>query len=283
MTALSKMAIAIAAIAFSAHATAQGVSGTMAGAPPLITFYENEGFQGRSFETARSIADMERAGFNDRASSLVVIGDRWEVCESLRYRGQCKVLRQGRYPSLAAMGLNDSVSSVRLVRGNAWIDDSRYAPAPLPVYDNRRRRNERSYEANVTSVRAVVGTPEQRCWIEKEAVPQNPSSVSIPGALIGAVLGGVLGHQVGGGTGKTMATVGGAVAGGAAGSQVGRLGIGNSPAQTRDVQRCDAVPTDAKPDHWDVTYDFRGQEHRMQTTTPPGSTVTVNERGEPRA
>jgi uncharacterized protein YcfJ len=282
MIVMNKIALAIAAAAFSGYAAAQASPST-AGGPPLITFYENESFQGRSFETGRQIANMERSGLNNRTSSLVVIGDRWEVCESVKYRGTCKVLRQGRYPSLAAMGLNDSVSSVRLVSGNARIDDSRYAPAPIPVYDNRRRRNERRYEANVTSVRAVVGTPEQRCWIEKEAVPQNASTVSIPGALIGAVLGGVLGHQVGGGSGNTIATIGGAVAGGAAGSQVGRLGIGNPPAQTRDVQRCDPVTTDVKPDHWDVTYDFRGQEHHMQTTTPPGSTVTVNERGEPRA
>jgi hypothetical protein len=31
-----------------------------------------------------------------------------------------------------------------------------------------------------------------------------------------------------------------------------------------------------------VTYAFRGVEHRMQTTVPPGPTVTVNEQGEPR-
>ena len=115
-------------------------------------------------------------------------------------------------------------------------------------------------------------------------MPQTATSnISIPGALIGAVIGGVLGHQVGSGSGNTAATIGGAVVGGAAGSQVGRLGIGNQQPQTRDVQRCDTVSSEAKPDHWDVTYDFRGQEHRIQTTTPPGPTVTVNERGEPRA
>lgn len=251
-------------------------------ASPLITFYDNEGFQGRAFNTGRQVVNMERAGFNDRASSVVVIGDRWEVCESSQFRGKCTVLRQGRYPSLTATGLN-RVSSVRLVSGSARIDDSRYAPAPLPVYDDRRRRNERTYEAKVTSVRAVLGTPEQRCWIEKEALPASASNVSIPGALIGAVIGGVLGHQVGSGSGNTAATIGGAVVGGAAGSQVGRLGIGTPQAQTRDVQRCDTVSSEAKPDYWDVTYDFRGQEHRIQTLTPPGSTVTVNERGEPRA
>ena len=38
----------------------------------------------------------------------------------------------------------------------------------------------------------------------------------------------------------------------------------------------------ARPDYWDVSYDFRGTEHHVQMATPPGPTITVNERGEPR-
>jgi uncharacterized protein YcfJ len=177
------------------------------------------------------------------------------------------------------MGLNDRISSVRDVGRNAQFDDNRYAPAPVAVYDNRRRNDERLYEANVTSVRAMVGTPEQRCWVEQEQVPQDRSQINVPGAIIGAVIGGVLGHQVGGGRGNDIATVGGAVAGGAVGANVGR----GQQTQTQDVQRCENAASQARPDHWDVTYNFRGQEHRMQMTTRPGPTVTVNERGEPRA
>ena len=248
-----------------------------------IIFYENEGFTGRSFTANQQVGNFDRYGFNDRASSVVVLGARWEVCEDIRFAGRCVVLRPGRYSSLAAMGLNDRVSSVRLVIPNARVEDNRYAPAPVAVYDNRRRNNERMYEAPVTSVRAVVGPPEQRCWIEREQVSQNPTSnLNVPGALIGAVIGGVLGHQVGGGRGKDIATVGGALAGGAVGANVGRTG-GGPQVQARDVQRCESVPSQANPDHWDVTYNFRGQEHRIQVTTPPGPTVTVNDQGEPRA
>ena len=269
MNTIMKSAVAAAALALSAHAAAE------------VVFYESERFQGQTFTAAREIRNLERAGMNDRASSAVVVGERWEVCEDRGFRGNCMVLRPGRYPSLSAMGLNDRVSSVRMISANARIDESRYAQAPQPVYDNRRRRNERRYEANVTSVRAIAGTPEQRCWMEKEAV--QGSNISIPGALVGAVLGGILGHQVGSGSGNTIATVGGAVAGGAAGSQAGRLGIGGQQAQTRDVQRCDTNAANQRPDHWDVTYEFRGQQHRVQMTTPPGQTISVNERGEPRA
>jgi uncharacterized protein YcfJ len=246
-----------------------------------ITFYEREGFQGRSFTADKEIRNFERYGFNDRASSAVVVGDRWEVCEDVRFGGRCVVLRPGRYPSLAAMGLNDRVSSVRELDRNARIEDRRYAPAPVAAGDYNRRRDERVYEASVTSVRAVVGPPGQRCWVEREQVVQERSNV-VPGAIVGGLIGGILGHQIGNGRGNDIATVGGAVGGAVVGANVGRANSGQQTA-AQDVQRCESVPSQARSDLWDVTYTFRGQEHRMQMTSPPGPTVTVNERGEPRA
>ena len=246
-----------------------------------VTFYEGEGFAGRSFTTLESVGNFERHGFNDRASSVMVQGGRWEVCEDARYSGRCVVLRPGRYPSLAAMGLNDRVSSVRSVGRDARLDDNRYAPAPVIAHDYRRDSNERVYEANVTSVRAVVGSPEQRCWVEREQVVPEQSNTNIPAAIAGAVIGGILGHQVGDGRGKDLATAGGAVAGGLIGANIGR-DSGGQQASPQNVQRCTNAPSQARPDYWDVTYNFRGQQHRVQMTSPPGNTVTVNERGEPR-
>jgi uncharacterized protein YcfJ len=245
-----------------------------------ITFYESERFGGRPFTTEQSIGNLERSGFNNRASSAVVRGETWQVCDGPGFSGRCVVLRPGDYASLSAMGLNDSISSVRSVNRDARRDDNRYAPAPAAAYDYRRRDNEQLYEANVTSVRAVVGTPQQRCWVEQEQIPQDRRAANVPGAIAGAVIGGILGHQIGRGSGRDIATVGGAVAGGALGSQVGG---GSQQARTQDVQRCESAPSAARPDYWDVTYNFRGQEHRVQMTSPPGPTVTVNELGEPRA
>jgi uncharacterized protein YcfJ len=272
MNAILRTALVVAGVAIATQAAAQ------------VTFYEREGFEGRTFTTDRQVGNLERYGFNDRASSVVVLSDRWEVCEDARFNGRCVVLRPGRYPSLAAMGMNNRVSSVRDVSRNARIDDNRYAPAPAPVAvgEYNRRNNERLYEANVTSVHAVVGPPEQRCWVEREQVVQERSKANVPGAVAGAVIGGILGHQIGNGRGNDLATVGGAVAGAAVGANVGRDG-GGQQVQTQDVQRCENTPSQARPDHWDVTYDFRGQEHRVQMTAPPGATITVNERGEPRA
>ena len=148
--------------------------------------------------------------------------------------------------------------------------------------DYRRRNQERLYEAEVTSVRAVVGPNSgQRCWIEREEVVQQPQR-NIPGAIAGAVIGGILGHQIGNGSGRDIATVGGAVACAAVGSNVGRNGYGNQP-QTQEVQRCtQASNRGGQPDYWDVTYSFRGVGHRVQMTSQPGRTILVNGNGEPR-
>lgn len=246
-----------------------------------VTFYEHEGFAGQSFSSNTRVEDFQRQNFNDRASSVVVHAGQWEVCENSNFRGRCFVLRPGQYPSLASMGLNDRVSSVRMMNSNGRIEENRYAPAPVAAMDYRRRYNERLFEANVTSVRAVVGPPQQRCWVEQEQISQDTAKTNVPAAIAGAVIGGILGHQVGGGAGKDLATVGGAVAGAAIGANAGR----NNPPQsvTQNVQRCESVPSQARPEFWDVTYNFRGQAHRVQLTAPPGPTVTVNEQGEPRS
>jgi uncharacterized protein YcfJ len=249
-----------------------------------VTFFEQEGFGGRTFTTSQPVRNFKRFGFNDTASSVVVAGDRWEVCDSPRFEGRCAVLRPGRYPSLASMGLNDRVSSVQAVSPTARIEDNRYAPMPVvaaPPADQRyrRRQNERVHQADVTSVRAVMGTPEQRCWVERTEAPQPQAKTNVPGAVIGAVIGGILGHQVGGGSGKDLATAGGAIGGGLLGANVGR--IAGAPV-TQDVRRCENV-TNQTPSYYDVTYSFRGVEHRVQTALPPGRTIAVNDKGEPRA
>ncbi len=243
-----------------------------------ITFYENASFQGRTFTTEQQVGNFQRYGFNDRASSAIVLGERWEVCDDAWFHGGCVVLRPGKYPSFSAMGLNDRVSSVRIVEGNARIENNRYSPAPVPLYEGRQRTHEKVFQANVTSVHAVVGTPEKKCWVEREQITPDRSDANIPGAIAGAFIGGILGHQVGGGHGKDIATVGGAVAGAAVGANIGRNG---QQASTQDIQRCENVPNQARPDYWDVTYNFRGQEHRVQMKVQPGSTINVNEQGEP--
>jgi uncharacterized protein YcfJ len=174
------------------------------------------------------------------------------------------------------MNMNGRISSVRPAD-----DQARYgAPPPIagaPAYQYYQRPNEVLYDAQVTSVHAVFGPPEQRCWVERQQVYAD-NRPNVAGAVIGGVLGGVLGHQIGGGRGRDVATAGGAVAGAAIGANVGREG----GLYDRDVQRCENVSTNGSPDYWDVTYNFRGIEHRVQLSAPPGPTIAVNASGEPR-
>lgn len=119
MNTLLGSALAVAAMAISAHAAAQ------------VTFYEREAFEGRSFTTKHPIGNFGSSGFHDRAASADVFGERWEVCDGARFSGQCVILRPGRYPTLASMRLDNRIASVRTVRRDARIDANRNAPAPV--------------------------------------------------------------------------------------------------------------------------------------------------------
>ena len=241
-----------------------------------IVFYEQEGFRGRTFAANGTVNNLDGTGFNDRASSAIVQGGEWQICEDAYFRGRCLILRPGQYGSLGAMDMNNRISSVRPVGGRPQYS---YAPPPppQPVYEYYPHHGETLYQADVVAVRAVVGPPEQRCWVEQQQVVRE-NQPNVPGAIIGGVLGGVLGHQIGSGRGNDVATAVGAVGGAVVGSNVNR----GDRVYTQDVQRCAAVPGSGRPSYWDVTYVFRGMEHRAQLGFAPGATITVNEVGEPR-
>jgi uncharacterized protein YcfJ len=260
-----KPLLGIAAVTLAAHASAQ------------ITFYEGEGFRGRTFATNGEVQNFDRIGFNDRASSVVVDRGRWEVCEDARFKGRCVVLRRGSYDSLRGMGMENRISSVRRVDDRRQYDNEVPYSLAEPNYEHRRIPNERLREVPITSARAVMGPPEQRCWVERSQVGER-KDLNVPGAIIGGVLGGILGHQIGGGTGKTVATIGGAVGGGALGANIDRI---RDPQSGQEVRRCENVAGQT-PQYWDVTYNYEGVQHRVQMTTPPGATIAVNSQGEPR-
>ena len=258
-----KAAMGIAALAAATTAAAQ------------VTLYSHEDFSGQQFTTDRTVRNMDWIGFNDRAASARVEGGNWQVCEDAGFSGRCVVLQPGEYPSLADVGLENRISSARPVEGRYGYNDNRaYGERAYVAQGYGDRGNERLYEVPVRSVRAVVGPPEQRCWVERR---EFHGDANVPGAVAGAVIGGILGHQIGAGRGREAATVGGAVAGGALGANVGR-----DEGYDRNVEHCTNVSQYDHPDYWDVTYTFRGQEHHVQMTSPPGSTITVDQNGEAR-
>lgn len=240
-----------------------------------ITFYEHDGFRGRQFTANGAIGNFRQVGFNDTASSISIDRGVWEVCDDRDFGGRCEVLPPGDYPSLRDLGLNDRISSVAQARGGG-----RPSYGSRPQYEDdyayRPRPDERLFQADVTSVRAVYENRGSRCWSEGQ-YEQRRRDTNVGGAILGGIIGGIIGHQIGDGSGQTAATIGGAVAGAAIGGKAGR----DDRGYERGMGRCDGGGRD-QPTYYDVSYVFRGQEHWVRMNRPPGRSITVNGRGEPR-
>lgn len=83
-----------------------------------IVLYQNENFNGPRFSAINSVSNLADVGFNDRATSVTVRGGSWQLCSDAYFRGQCVTLGPGNYASLGAMGLGNSVSSLREIGWN---------------------------------------------------------------------------------------------------------------------------------------------------------------------
>lgn len=147
-----------------------------------------------------------------------------------------------------------------------------------------------------TPVYESIQVPQERCWTQPVTTYENRAVqsgyVTRPaigaGTVIGAVLGGVVGHQAGGSDrARDAATVAGALIGGVVGNQVDRSrGVGyvaqpayyHQPvAVTRDVRRCDVVPTmTQRLVGYDVRYVYAGREYVTRMAEAPGRTIRVN-------
>jgi hypothetical protein len=82
---------------------------------PGLMLYEQRDFRGASILVERPRHRLERADFDNIASSAVVSGEPWEVCDGEEFSGRCVVLRPGRYASLDRIGMNNRISSARPV------------------------------------------------------------------------------------------------------------------------------------------------------------------------
>lgn len=89
-----------------------------------LTLFGRENFSGRRFQANEAISNLDRTGFNDRASSVIVRDGSWQLCEDAYFRGRCVMLQPGRYSSLREIGLSDRISSVRELGG--WGEAPRH-------------------------------------------------------------------------------------------------------------------------------------------------------------
>lgn len=76
-----------------------------------ITLFARDGFRGQEVTIREGVRNLRDAGFNDRASSLVVHSGTWEICEHKDFGGYCAVFERGQYSSLR--GFNNNISSAR--------------------------------------------------------------------------------------------------------------------------------------------------------------------------
>src|SRR5690349_24044216 len=89
-----------------------------------IVLYSNDNFGGSYYASEDEIPNLDKAGFNDKASSLKVRHGRWEVCTDANFRGTCTTFEPGEYSSLRHYGLNDKISSVRPLRRARWKEQN---------------------------------------------------------------------------------------------------------------------------------------------------------------
>ncbi|HVR93570.1 MAG TPA: beta/gamma crystallin-related protein, partial [Casimicrobiaceae bacterium] len=92
-----------------------GGPGASGGGEPRAILYSGNGMSGRTFEIDRDVVrNLERVGFNDRASSLTVLNGYWIFCSDANFEGDCRTFGPGDYPNLP-FDLDRKISSGRRI------------------------------------------------------------------------------------------------------------------------------------------------------------------------
>lgn len=99
-----------------------------------ITLFEDRRFSGTRINVRGQVADLRRAGFSNRASSVRLNSGEWELCENRNFGGRCEVVRHD-VRNLNRIALDDRISSIRPYI--APVAD--YRPAPTPNWDDDNR------------------------------------------------------------------------------------------------------------------------------------------------
>jgi hypothetical protein len=81
-----------------------------------LVLFQDSAQRGQAIEISHDVADLSQYRFNDRASSFLVTGGTWLVCEHANYRGRCEVLTGGA-GDLKPIRMNDNISSIRAYDG----------------------------------------------------------------------------------------------------------------------------------------------------------------------
>ena len=125
-----------------------------------------------------------------------------------------------------------------------------------------------------------IRTPREECRTEYVQVPVQQQR-GAGGGIVGGVVGGLLGNQVGSGSGRVAATAAGAIAGAMIGD---RAENNNRPqgVQEQAVRQCRTVEAyESRNAGYDVTYEYRGQNHTAFMQRDPGNRIRLRVSVEP--
>ena len=127
-----------------------------------------------------------------------------------------------------------------------------------------------------------ISQPRQECRTEYQQVPVQQQR-GAGGSIVGGIAGALLGNQIGGGNGRVAATAAGAIAGAVVGDRVENNGRQyNSGVQEQAVRQCRTVDAvDSRTVGYDVTYEYRGQNHTAFMQRDPGNRVRLRVSVEP--
>lgn len=125
------------------------VAGAAQAGDTEVIVYKQPNFRGQSYVVNGEVASLE-GGFARDASSLVVKGGYWEVCDQDHFRGNCYVLEPGQYPRLDS-NLNERIVSVRYL-GN---DQKLARRAYREEIREARREERRQYRERVAAQGAI--------------------------------------------------------------------------------------------------------------------------------
>lgn len=161
--ALKFVATACAAAACLLPIASAQLSGGPRGGGGLI-LHDGYGFTANAIEVDGPVSSMSDARFNDRASSIQVLGGRWEVCTDGRFRGRCEIITRD-VRDLRSIGMDNKISSVRRAeRGGGFGPGPNRPRGDRPDYgsggitlfrDGNFRGDYRSFNSEIRSLGSV--------------------------------------------------------------------------------------------------------------------------------
>jgi hypothetical protein len=81
-----------------------------------LVLYDEPDFRGSRISLDNAVDNMKEVRFNDRAQSIMVSREAWQVCVDADFRGACITLRPGQYRFLD-QGFANAISSARPLQG----------------------------------------------------------------------------------------------------------------------------------------------------------------------